>query len=227
MGSEQSIQSDYRRVWEAFGRASSTADGRHDTPRWRGASGPYAICMIRVPAPALQPALDSVRGAIAGLPEVRLHPDHFLHITLQELGFVVEHPSRPDEISASRLEEFAQSAIEPVTNARPFEITLGPVNAFEDAIFLEVGGGSRVGKLHSRLFELAAIPQEPAFAFLPHCTLAHFTGAMSPTAAAAALQPFRSEPLGRIQVTEVEIVTMEASEAYPEMENFAVIPLGA
>lgn len=227
MASEQSIQADYRRVWDAFERAPSTADGRHDTPRWRGASGPYAICMIRVPAAALQPALQRVRDAITGLPEVRLHPDHFLHITLQELGFVVEHPSRPDEISASRLEEFAQSAIEPVTSARPFEITLGPVNAFEDAMFLEVGGGSRVGKLHSRLFELAAIPQEPAYAFLPHCTLAHFTGAMSPDAVSAALQPFRTEPLGRLQITEVEIVTMDASEAYPQLENFAAIPLGS
>src|SRR5262249_5824469 len=137
---ESELQSSYRRVWDAFTRAPSTADGRHDTPRWRGSSGPYAACIVRVPAEALQPQLASVRGSLQELTEVRLHPDHFLHIMLQELGFVVPHPSRRDEISSGRLEEFAQSAVEPVSSTAPFQISIGPVNAFEDAIFLETGG---------------------------------------------------------------------------------------
>jgi 2'-5' RNA ligase len=160
------------------------------------------------------------------LPEVRLHPDQFLHIMLQELGFVVSHPSRADEISADRLEEFAQSAIEPVSNSSPFQITLGPVNAFEDAVFLETGGGARLSRLHSRLFELAAIPSEPDYPYLPHCTLAHFTGVSSTASAVAALAPFRSGPLGTLHVTEVEVVTMDAAEPYPVLETYAVIPLG-
>ena len=226
MSAETELQSSYRRVWDAFTRAPSTADGRHDTPRWRGSSGPYAACIVRVPAEALQPELSSVRRELERLSEVRLHPDHFLHITLQELGFVVEHPSRRDEISPGRLEEFAQSAIEPVSSTAAFEISLGPVNAFEDAVFLEIGGGTRLSRLHSRLFELAAIPSEPEFSYLPHCTLAHFTGISSTAAAAAALAPFRSVVLGKLQVTEVEIVTIDAAEAYPNLESYAVIPLG-
>jgi 2'-5' RNA ligase len=163
---------------------------------------------------------------LQNLSEIRLHPDHFLHIMLQEMGFVVPHPSRRDEISPDRLEEFAQSAIDPVSNSSPFQITLGPVNAFEDAVFLETGGGARLGKLHGRLFELAAIPSEPGYPFLPHCTLAHFTGISSTASAVAALAPFRSAPLGTLQVTEVEIVTMDAAEPYPVLESYAVIPLG-
>jgi 2'-5' RNA ligase len=145
---------------------------------------------------------------------------------LQELGFVVPHPSRRDEISADRLEEFAQSAIDPVSSTSLFQIALGPVNAFEDAVFLETGGGARLKKLHSRLFELAAIPSEPDYPYLPHCTLAHFTGVSSTASAVAALTPFRSASLGSLQITEVEIVTMDASEAYPVLESYAVIPLG-
>ncbi|MCA9861511.1 MAG: 2'-5' RNA ligase family protein [Thermomicrobiales bacterium] len=160
------------------------------------------------------------------MPETRLHPDHFLHIMLQELGFVVPYPSRRDEISADRLEEFAQSAVEPVAGASPFQIELGPVNAFEDAIFLEIGGGARLSKLHNRLFELAAIPSEPDFPYLPHCTLAHFTGVSSTAGAVAALTPFRSVSFGALEVTEVEIVTMNAAESYPILESYAVIPLG-
>lgn len=226
MPSESELQSSYRRVWEAFTHAPSTADGRHDTPRWRGSSGPYAACIVRVPADVLQPQLSAVRDHLQTLPEIRLHPDHFLHIMLQELGFVVPHPSRRDEISAVRLEEFAQSAIEPVSSTAPFQISLGPVNAFEDAVFLETGGGARLSRLHSRLFELAAIPSEPEYPFLPHCTVGHFTGVSSVASAVAALTPFRATPLGTLQITEVEIVTMAASEPYPGLESFAVIPLG-
>lgn len=226
MSGETELQSSYRRVWEAFTRAPSTADGRHDTPRWRGSSGPYAACVVRVPADLLQPQLSDVRDRLQDLSETRLHPDHFLHIMLQELGFVVPHPSRRDEISSGRLEEFAQSAIDPVASTAPFEITLGPVNAFEDAVFVETGGGGRLSKLHSRLFELAAIPSEPDYPYLPHCTLAHFTGVSSTASAVAALTPFRTESFGAMRVTEVEIVTMDAGETYPTLETYAVIPLG-
>ena len=226
MANDQEIQTSYRRVWEAFTRAPSTADGRHDTPRWRGSSGPYAACVVRVPAANLQPQLDELRSALQTLAEIRLHPDHFLHIMLQELGFVVEHPSRRDEISAARLEEFAQSTIEPAASTAPFEIQLGPANAFEDAVFLEVGAGARLDKLHSRLFELAAIPREPDYPYLPHCTLAHFTGTSSTSLAVAALDPYRSQPLGTLAVTEIEIVTMAPGEPYPELQSYAVIPLG-
>ena len=226
MPGEPELQSSYRRVWEAFTRAPSTADGRHDTARWRGSSGPYAACIVRVPADRLQPQLSAVREHLRNLSEVRLHPDHFLHIMLQELGFVVPHPARRDEISAARLEEFAQSAVDPVSSTAPFQITLGPVNAFEDAVFLESGGGSRLEKLHSRLFELAAIPSEPDYPYLPHCTVAHFTGVSSAASAVTALSPFRTTPLGALQVTEVEIVTMDAAEPYPVLESYAVIPLG-
>ena len=223
---ESELQTSYRRVWEAFTRASSTADGRHDTARWRGSSGPYAACIVRVPAESLQPQLAGVRDHLQNLSEVRLHPDHFLHIMLQELGFVVPHPSRRDEISSGRLEEFAQSAVDPVSSMSPFQIEVGPVNAFEDAVFLETGGGARLTRLHNRLFELAAIPFEPDYPYLPHCTVAHFTGVSSTASAAEALSPFRTSALGRLQVTEVEIVTMNADDAYPELESYAVIPLG-
>lgn len=226
MPGESELQTSYRRIWEAFTRAPGTADGRHDTPRWRGSSGPYAACVVRVPAAVLQPHLEDVRDRLQDLPEVRLHPDHFLHIMLQELGFVVPHPSRPDEISRDRLEEFAQSAVEPVSISAPFKIALGPVNAFEDAVFLETGGGARLTRLHNRLFELAAIPTEPDYPYLGHCTVAHFTGVSSTASAVAAISPFRSAPLGTLQITEVEIVTMDPSEPYPELETYAVIPLG-
>jgi 2'-5' RNA ligase len=213
-------------VWEAFTRAPSTADGRHDTPRWRGSSGPYAACVVRVTADLLQPHLSAVRDHLQTLPEVRLHPDQFLHIMLQELGFVVGTPRQPDEISETRLEEFAQSIVELIASTRALPVTLGGVNTFQDAVFLEVRGGGPLSRLHERLFDLAALPSLPSYSYLPHCTIAHYDGTTPHDEAGSLIARWRNEVLGEFAITEAEIVTLEPNEPYPELRTYAAIPFG-
>lgn len=216
----------FQRVWEAFQQSESTVDGRHDTAHWRAHDGPYAACIVRVPAEALQPNLGVLRGKLAELGGVRLHPDHFLHIMLQELGFVAESPRQRDEISAARLEEFAQTVVEPISSTRAFSVALGGANSFQDAAFLEVRGGGRLARLHDRLFDLAAMPTVPSYSYLPHCTIAHYDGTTPHDAAQSALAPWRNEVFGEFSITEAEIVTLDPDEAYPELETYAAIPLG-
>jgi 2'-5' RNA ligase len=222
--SEQ-VNSSYRRVWDVFCQSETTLDGRHDTPRWQVHPGHYAASVIRVDATALQPALDDIRAALKGMDSVRIHPDPFLHIMLQELGFVETHATDPSQMTSERLEEFAQSSIEPVSNTRAFSILLGGVNAFTDAVFLEARGAGELVRLHERLFELAAIPRVPKHSFLPQCTIAQFTGEVPAQPVREALEPFRGTRLGVIEAREVEIVTLDTSETYPQLESFAVIPL--
>jgi 2'-5' RNA ligase len=216
----------FQRVWEAFQRSESTLDGRHDTPHWRAHDAPYAACIIRVPAEALQPNLTSLRGTLNELGGVRLHPDQFLHIMLQELGFVVDTPRQPDEISAARLEEFAQTIVDPISSTRAFSVALGGANSFQDAVFLEVRGGSRLARLHERLFDLAAMPSVPSYSYLPHCTIAHYDGSTPCDAAQSVLAPWRNEVFGDFAITEAEIVTLDPHVAYPELVTYAAIPFG-
>jgi 2'-5' RNA ligase len=217
----------YERVWEAFQRTQSTADGRHDTPYWRAHSGPYAACVVRVPAEALQPNLTLLRQGLAELPGVRLHPDHFLHIMLQELGFVVASPRRPDEISTERLEEFAQSIVEPISTMGVLPLAIGGGNSFQDAVFLDVRGGGPLSRLHERLFDLAALPTRPSYSYLPHCTIAHYDGSTPIDEARSLLAPWRNQVLGTFTIAEVEIVTLDPDEPYPELLSYAVIPFGS
>ena len=214
-------------VWDGFRRAEGTADGRHDTPYWRAHAGPYAACVVRVPAGYLQPGLGDLREQLERLNGVRLHPDHFLHITLQELGFVLDQPSRPDELTPARLEEFAQAAVGAVATLAPVTISLGGVNSFEDAVFLEVHPSTPLARMHERLFDLAAIPRAPTFPYLPHCTIAHYDGNIRVPEAISALEPWRGAICGELEITEVEIVTIDPSQPYPELESYAVIPLDA
>jgi 2'-5' RNA ligase len=217
----------FQRVWEAFQQSQSTLDGRHDTPHWRAHDGPYAACIIRVPAAVLQPSLAVLRGTLAELQGVRLHPDHFLHIMLQELGFVVEFPRQPDEISEARLEEFAQTIIEPISSTRAFSVALGGVNSFQDAAFLEVRYGAGLARLHERLFDLAALPSVPSYPYLPHCTIAHYDGSTPPGEAQSRLASWRNEVFGELAVTEAEIVTIDPHDPYPELVTYAAIPFGS
>jgi 2'-5' RNA ligase len=217
----------YARVWQAFRQSEATADGRHDTPYWRSHLGPYALCVVRVPTEAVQPQLDALRADLARLPGVRIHPDHFLHITLQELGFVVDAPRGRDEISGARLEEFVQSAIEPVSQVPAFSIQLGGANSFQDAVFLDVDGSGPLTQLHERLFDVATILRPPDYPYLAHCTVAHYDGTTPAQAAASVIEPWRHQVLGGFSVSEVEIVTLDPAEPYPQLTTYAVIPLRA
>ena len=216
----------FQRVWEEFQRSKSTVDGRHDTARWRAHDTPYAACIIRIHAAVLNPGLAILRGKLAELGGVRLHPDHFLHIMLQELGFVVEVPRQPDEISTARLEEFAQTIVEPIANTRAFSVSLGGANSFQDAVFLDVRGARPLARLQERLFDLAAMPTVPSYSYLPHCTIAHYDGSTPCDEAVSALAPWRNEVLGEFAISEAEIVTLDPHEAYPELVTYAAIPFG-
>ena len=217
----------FQRVWEAFEKSQCTLDGRHDTPHWRAHEGPYAACIVRVPSGVLEPGLTALRGTMAELQGVRLHPDHFLHIMLQELGFVVEFPRRTDEISEARLEEFAQSVIEPIWSTPAFSIELGGANSFQDAAFLEARHGAPFARLHERLFDLAALPTVPSHSYLPHCTIAHYDGSTPAEEARFRLAPWRDVVFGEFAIVEAEIVTLDPGEPYPELVTYAAIPFGS
>ena len=215
----------YKRMWSAFTGFSAVADGRHDTPAWRSHGGPFAVCVIAVPAEALQPSLDELRSAIGEMPFVRIHPDHFLHLTLQELGFVCPRPSRTDEISPERLDEFVASATAAVAEAAAFDLRLGGANSFQDAVFLDVHDRGRCAKLHARLRELAAVTTVPRFAYLPHTTIAHFTDEAPAGELAQTIGQWRDRRFGTFRVAELSVVTLDVDEAYPALHRHATIPL--
>jgi 2'-5' RNA ligase len=145
---------------------------------------------------------------------------------LQELGFVVASPRQPDEISGERLEEFAQSIVEPISGMRALPVALGGANSFQDAVFLDVRGGDLLSRLHERLFDLAALPSHPRYSYLPHCTIAHFDGTTPVDDARSLLAPWRNVVLGELTIAEAEIVTLDPDKPYPELATYAVIPFG-
>ena len=218
-------ESAYRRTWQTFRQHGHVEDGRHDTTDWRSRDGVFAGCAIRVPVGTLQPELDELHTALESTSFIRLHPERFLHIMLQEIGFVSSRPTRRHEWSFERLEEYVTAATGAVAEAEPFEISAGGANAFQDAVFLDVHDRGATSRLHTRLHELAAVPMVPRFAYLPHLTIAHFTARAPLDNLPAVIAPFRDQTFGKWLVSEIEIVTLRLDEPYPELERYARLPL--
>jgi 2'-5' RNA ligase len=219
-------ESAYRSLWSAFSRYPTLADGRHDDVAWREHPGRFACCLIRVPVAELQPQLDNVRAALAGDGKSRLHPDQFLHIMIQEIGFVCRKPTRPDELSIERFDEL-NSALSTALNDLPaFDVTIANANSFEDAAFLEVHDGGGCEAIHRRLREAAAVTMIPRFAFLPHITIAHYLGSFDALHTVQTLQDFRATEFGKFRVTEVEIATMRVDIDYPPIYTTQKLILG-
>jgi 2'-5' RNA ligase len=215
----------YRRVWQSFRGLTNVSDGRHDTPEWRAREGVFAVCVVRVPAETLQPALDEIRRGLALTQSTRIHPDHFLHVMLQEIGFVCKNPTRPDEIDQERLDEFVAQLPNALEGAPKFELRLGGANSFQDAVFLDVHDRGHCGRLHARLRELAGILSVPRFAYLPHATIAHFTAESPIDDLPALIGRWRDRRFGTFEVAQIEVVTLDVRLTYPRLQTYATYPL--
>lgn len=198
----------YRGIWEAFERYPTLADGRHDDEVWRDHSGLFACCMIRIPLGSLDPALTELRSGLDALSVARLHPDGFLHVMLQEIGFVTFAPVKDDEITPARFDEI-RSAVGAVSkDVAPFRMSVGGANSFQDAPFLEVRDDGACHLIHTRLRELAAVPIVPRYPFLPHITIGHYVGEFDPISTIALLRRHRETEFGTVQVDAIELATL-------------------
>lgn len=198
----------YRGIWEAFERYPTLADGRHDDEVWRDHAGLFACCMIRIPLGSLDPALGELRRGLEDLSVARLHPDGFLHVMLQEIGFVTFAPVKDDEITPARFDEI-RSAIGSVSkDIGAFRLSVGGANSFQDAPFLEVRDDGACNLIHIRLRELAAVPIVPRYPYLPHVTVGHYVAEVDPIPTIALLRRHRDTEFGSIQVDTIELATL-------------------
>ncbi len=131
---------------------------------------------------------------------------------------------RRDEISPERLHEIAGSAAA-LGDERAFTLKVGGVNAFQDAIFLDIDDQGPCFHLYSRLHQLATTRTDSPFPFVPHLTIAHFSDTAPIGRVPALLAPWRDRRFGVVTVDQVEVVTISIDQAYPALEPFATIPL--
>ena len=166
-----------------------------------------------------------MRDALRPFPIVSLHPDHFLHVTLLLLGFLVEEPKKESEVSRGRLREIEGRARRVLSGFPAFTVRLANLNAFPAAAFIEVHEGEMLDGLRAALCEGCGLkkPSGP-----PHLTLAYFhapDGAPAPEELVSAVAHYRDWPVGELAVEGVKLTALDLRLEYSEPESLAEIPL--
>ncbi len=195
-------------------------------PGWQDGHALSASLIIPVESAILRERLDPLRSAVRPMPFVSLHPDHFMHITLFLLGFLVPEPEDEGEISPERLTDIEIRARPTLADFPAFDLKLANLNAFPGAAFVEVHDGGGIQKLRDALSSECGLknPTGP-----PHMTLAYFQapdGTLAPDWLISTIERYRDWPVGEMRVEEVELTLLDLRRDYPEPECLARIPLG-
>jgi 2'-5' RNA ligase len=217
---------DYESVWERFVGERRLEFGGHKDPAWQDGHKYSASLVVPGEAWRFRGRLDPLREALRPFPFVSLHPDHFMHITLVLLGFLVDEPEDGDEISRQRLREIEGRARGALSDFPAFAVGLANLNAFPGAAFVEAHDGGMLDELRTALSMGCGLkkPSGP-----PHLTLAYFQapdGTEAPEELVSAIARYRDWPIGEITVDNVEMTLLDLRSDYAEPEKLARIALG-
>jgi 2'-5' RNA ligase len=215
----------YAEVWARFVRERHLEFGGHVDPEWSKGHTLSVSLMIPVEASRFRERLEPLRNALRPFPFVSLHPDHFMHITLLLLGFLVDEPEEEGEISRERLGEIEASARRALSGFPAFTIRLANLNAFPGAAFVEVHDDGVLEGLRELVCESCGLkkPSGP-----PHLTLAYFQipdGTPAPEELISAIARYRDWEVGQLAVESVEMTVLDLRLDYPEPEILAEISL--
>jgi 2'-5' RNA ligase len=216
---------DYAEIWERFVRERRLEFGGHMDPEWREGHAHSASFVFPVEASQFRERLEPLRETLRPFPFVSLHPDHFLHITLVLLGFLVEEPKEEGEVSRARLGEIEVGARRALSSFPAFTVRLANLNAFPGAAFVEVHEDGMLYRLRDALCESCGLkkPSGP-----PHMTLAYFhapDGTPPPEELVNVIARYRNWDVGELAIESVEMTVLDLRLDYPEPEILAEIPL--
>ena len=215
----------YAEVWERFVRERRLEFGGHMDPGWRDGHTFSASLVIPVEASRLRERLEPLRDVLRPFPFASLHPDHFMHITLLFVGFLVEEPEAENEVSRERLRGIEASFRRALSTFPTFPVWLAKLNAFPGAAFVEAHDDGMIERLRAALCESCGLkkPSGP-----PHLTIAYFhapDGTPAPEDLIRATARYRDWPVGELAVEYVEMTVLDLRIEYPEPKVLARIHL--
>jgi 2'-5' RNA ligase len=215
----------YAEIWQRFAAERRLEFGGHMDPKWQDGHMLSASLMVPLDASSIRERLEPPREALRPFQFVSLHPDHFMHVTLFLLGFLVPEPEDTDEISPKRLTEIEMNARQALADFPTFEVVLANLNAFPGAAFIELYDGGMLNNLRDALRVSCGLREPPG---PPHLTLAYFQAPDSvraPAALISAVERYREWPVGKVTVKNVELTLLDLRSDYPEPQTLAKIPL--
>ncbi len=227
----QELSTDFDGAWRRFQGAESLRL-LESTLEWewtRGRTDFFAF-LIAVSDEAVREYASRMIEQVADVPGVDPYPERYWHVTIKGIGFLAEEPSGEDEVSPAEIERLAE-AVRPALESRaPFEVTVGPVNAFAEVVLLEAHDGGATRCLNSALME--ATPELPRYAvdgetYLPHVSIARFSSNEGLPELKERLAGLRetAEPGPTFTATEALLIRAHLAREAPTFDLVAAYPL--
>jgi len=219
----------FEEAWQRFQGTEDIVVGQGVDDEWVQGRAQFLTFMVRVLDHGLRDAIAAFVEKLRDIPCLDLYPDDYWPVTVKMVGFQVIKRTRPDEVLRQDVGPLLYAAERALAGQAPFEAEIGPVNAFRDAVFLEVHDDGRLKALHQRLVDaLDCCPRFPhdGDSYLPHLTLARYAGQEGLPALKERLAVLRSHSMGTLPVRRVELVKVWLADAYPEFDVIQPIVLG-
>ncbi|MEX1196167.1 MAG: 2'-5' RNA ligase family protein [Dehalococcoidia bacterium] len=227
------LSSDFTGAWERFQRLDEVRL-LEETQEWEWTRGrtDYLAFLITAGDRATRDYISRTIERIEGIPGIDPYPEHYWHITIKGVGFLMESPAEPDEVSAAGADGLAEAARPVIEEVAPFDVRAGPVSAFPEVVILEVHDGGQVRALNTSLLErVPGLMRSPidGRVFLPHISIARFSSNDGLRQLKEALASLReAEPEGRdgraepsFRVTEARLIRAHLAKEIPAFELLA------
>lgn len=163
---------------------------------------------------------------LQNFPFVRPVPPELLNITIQELGYLTDHPHGRDEITREWLDEFIQHTGTPIQSFHPFDLTVGGANSYVDGAFLDVHDSGWLSRIHTRLLDFVSQPPRTRFAYLPELIVAQYVETAPVESLVRSLTPFRDMTFGSFRVTTIDVMRVRTDQVFARPEVVHTFELG-
>jgi 2'-5' RNA ligase len=221
LGGMADASQEFAAAWRIFQRTESLrlAEDTLESEWTRGRSE-YAAFLVRMTDAGVHASIERTIEAISDIPGVDPYPAPYWHATVKGVGFLVDVPSREDELSPARLAAMVEEA-RPLIEATPsFEFGLGLPSAFAEVVIMEVLDAGAIRSLNIRLLEtLPGVQRNPfdGAMFLPHVSIARFRSQEGLGELKETLSRLRASPPpeASFQVREVQLISAHLSAAAP------------
>lgn len=206
----------YLRIWAHLRQIDQVADGRHDTSDFLKRRGDLVVVCVRIDPADLASEFYNLTATLAEIDYIRPVPPSTYNITVQELGYLSRRPNGRDEITELWLDEYLEQCHLSLRDFRPFDVTLGRVNSYTDAAFLDVHDGGWLSRIHDVLVDFVSQPPRTRYPYLPEFVIGQYTrqapiGRLVPT-----LTPYRDMTFGTFRVSHIDVIRIPTTEAFAE-----------
>lgn len=210
--------------WEEFGRLERLVNHWWWRPGWSVGRSFYTwhLTFDDATATPLHELVGQLQERLADVEGLDLIPHRWLHLTMQGLGFT-------DEVSDDDVEAITRTAAERLAAVPAFELTLGPIQADDEATGLLVRPWDAVNAVRDGIRSGIAevwdeVPENPEFH--PHVSIAYSNADVPTGPLRERVAPLRDIAPVTVPIKGAQLIRLNRDNQMYEWETVAEVALG-